>query len=353
MKWSVMGLVLLAVVAAVCAAVLVGSLRAGLRGAAAQEVESAVVKVLVAAKDMPAMSVVDAGAIREKQVARDQAPEEFISNPVQAIGKVLALPMAEGQPFSSGCFASEGTGMQLAAALPQGMRAVSISLTQHSGLDGLLYPGSVVDVLASFQVNAEKDKLQEAVSAVLIQGVEVLAVEDRTVVSDTGKDSTDSALGRASQYGRKRKVTLLVTPKQAEALQLAMEHGRLSLAMRNPLDATPSRRKGTFLSELSEDFAQLSREMGSGARRQPPSALPQWAGVGAGGWSWPWRPQGATPPTTQPAVRGPLAPPAPPVHVDQPPDAGLAGSGKWETVVLRGGKARKQSFPVREENEEH
>lgn len=44
-------------------------------------------------------------------------------------------------------------------------------------------------------------------------------------------------------------VTLMVDPKQAEALQLAAENGTISLAIRNPLDETQADIEGTVLSQ--------------------------------------------------------------------------------------------------------
>jgi hypothetical protein len=46
-------------------------------------------------------------------------------------------------------------------------------------------------------------------------------------------------------------VTLLVDPKQAEILQLAMQAGAISLAMRNPLDAAQEARRLTRAREIS------------------------------------------------------------------------------------------------------
>ena len=63
-----------------------------------------------------------------------------------------------------------------------------------------------------------------------------LAIEQQTVVSP-GKtvSEMENVSSRATDV---RCVTLLVDSRQANALQLAMEQGVLSLALRNPLDAT-------------------------------------------------------------------------------------------------------------------
>jgi pilus assembly protein CpaB len=329
MRWSIVGLVLLGVIAAVCAAVLVMAVRASGRGAPAAKVQGpGEVEVVVAAKAMPALSVVDTKSVLVEKVAASEAPPGFIANPVQVIGKVLAAPMVEGQAFTPNCFATGGRGPQLAAALPKGMRAVCVSLAEHTGLEALLYPGSVVDVLASFRVPSARSGQSEALSTTLIQGVEVLAIEDETVMSD--REAKEERPLRPA--GRRRNITLLVTSRQATALQLAMEYGSLSLAMRNPLDTVGTSEKATLLSELSEALA---------SREGPPAPAPVATGMAPV----------APPVVGPPAIAVTPAPVGPAVVVGPPPPPELVSSRpgeqeRWETVVIRGGKTEKQSFPM-------
>ena len=71
-----------------------------------------------------------------------------MTNPVQVVGKVLTRPMAEGEVFTKSNFSSD-KGVSFAAAITEGKRAVTISLQDHNGMAGILYPGSVVDVLVT------------------------------------------------------------------------------------------------------------------------------------------------------------------------------------------------------------
>jgi len=105
-----------------------------------------------------------------------------------------------------------------------------------------------VDVLASFKLSSRDQSKGQALSTTLLQGIQVLAVDNVSVVSkkDDRKDST-----RKANYSGNRKimVTLMVNPRQAEALQLAQEYGKISVAMRNPLDRNPVDGDTTVLSE--------------------------------------------------------------------------------------------------------
>ncbi|MHC4758893.1 MAG: Flp pilus assembly protein CpaB, partial [Planctomycetota bacterium] len=126
------------------------------------------------------------------------------------------------------------------------MRAVSVMLPKEAVSGGLLYPGCVVDVIASFRLSgAYKDKGQ-AISTTLLHAVQVLAVDKKTIVSKQENLPKSTTPQRSS--GRIT-VTLMVDPKQAEALQLAIRHGTISLAMRNPLDKYAVDIDPTVLSE--------------------------------------------------------------------------------------------------------
>ncbi len=261
MKLSTIGLLVAGVLAAVCAAVLVASFRAGGEGNGRQSgpVEA---RIVLAAKNLPAMTVVEADCIVEKTVLRGQVPPNSFSDPANVTGKVLSLSMVQGQVFTKACFAKEGAGLHLAVKLPAGMRAVSILLSGDSALETIIYPGSIVDVLASFQLQREGAGRREAVSTVLLQGVQVLAVDDYTLGSPDRPQEGKPAKSRR----RSRLVTLKVDIAQAEALQLAKAHGTVSLALRNPRDASHAGEYRTRLSELSAGrLVGLARSVGKQA----------------------------------------------------------------------------------------
>jgi pilus assembly protein CpaB len=236
MKLAVVGLTFLGLVAAVSAAFLISTLRMSPDMLPhSGRPDPSEVEVLVATGPAPAMSVVDGKQVTTKKMPRAQAPAGFISNPVEVVGKVLAIPIVEGQAFTEMCFAS-GASAQLAAAIPKGKRAVGISVTDYGGLDGLLYPGSVVDVMLALKPDSSlgQNSRRGPLTMTLLQSVEVLAIERQTVVSSDKSSGIDGLL----RSNNTRKVTLLVDTKQTKILQLAMGEGTLSLAMRNPLDGT-------------------------------------------------------------------------------------------------------------------
>jgi pilus assembly protein CpaB len=245
MKWAMIVLVLLGILAAICASILVNTLRTQESGRGNRASDR---QVVLAAESLPAMSVVNAVHVSQNATPKKKLPAGYLTDPVQAIGGVLAVPVVKGQILTWSCFVSEGTGAQLAAALPHGMRAISVPIASHSVTGGLLYPGCIVDVLAAFRLRYVGRNKGQAISTTLLHEIQVLAVEGTSVVSESAKRQKDPA----ELNGPKNKnltVTLMVNPRQAEALQLAAEHGRISLAMRNPLDKSPVDINATVLSE--------------------------------------------------------------------------------------------------------
>jgi pilus assembly protein CpaB len=313
MRWQFLGLLLIGVVAAVCAAVLVASLKTA--PVTMQQVQAPApqappeVEIVVATKALDRMTTIKEDMLKTAKVPAEAAPDGAYPSPVALIGKILVAPVVAGQPFTKSCFAASGPGVHLAATLPEGMRAMSVSLSDYSSMDGLLYPGCAVDVLASFDMRSKADDKEAGViSTTILRGVQVLAIEDKTAVSSSEKPED-----RAVRSDRHRRVTLMVTPHQAEELQLAMEHGMISLAMRNPQDMK-------LVNSDDKDITSL-KEM------------------------------------------GPTPPPAPaqvivekPVYIERPapvpPANGEAAKAEprkippWQVQIFKGGERTDKSFPV-------
>jgi len=245
--------------------------------------------VVVAARDLDAFTVVRAGDVEVVTSRTDTAPRNALPDPLAVVGRVLAEPMVAAQPFVPDLFVEDGSALHLARSLGPGQRAMSLTLDDGAGLDPLLYPGSVVDVLATF-VREDGDP----VTITLLESIRVLAIGTRTVVDPF-------AGGRTRLVDRARPtVSLLVDGEQAAKLKLAKEEGRLSLTLRDPEDETLAATPGaqTGLAQLSPALAP------------PPDPGPD------------------------------PSPPAPPEVAATPPPR--------ELVILRGSERETKTFPTTE-----
>jgi len=245
MKWGIVILVILGIVAAACAALLVGVMGTG-SSAAAKGPQG--FEVVVAKRSLPAMTAVTLDDFVKQMVSKNELPQgQATASPTRVVGRVLSVPVVEGQVLTESCFIADGTGAQLAAALPDGMRAFTVNLNTKAVPDRLLlYPGCVVDVLFSAKLSSQ-DIRGQALSATILRGIQVLAVQGESVVSNPEAEEGRQAQTRRATSGLQ--VTLLVDSKQAEALQLACDNGNISLAVRNPLDKSLGEMDATVLNQ--------------------------------------------------------------------------------------------------------
>ena len=91
LRWSIIGLALVGVVAAFCAALLVSSLRVNSAHATRDDAGHQV-HILVASRTLRALSVISSDDVTVKTVESHEAPKDYLSDPVQAIGKVFVVP---------------------------------------------------------------------------------------------------------------------------------------------------------------------------------------------------------------------------------------------------------------------
>lgn len=258
MKWSVVVLLVLGVVAAICAALLVISMRGGGGGGTNFAQDGGEVRegsYVVASRDLAARTVVETSAVEVLTTSSKEVPVGAYSQAANVVGQVLRRPLKKGQPFDQSCFTSEGTGVVLAGALQEGKRAVSVPLSDSGGVEALLYPGCMVDVLCVMNLKDDEGLGDQPMSMTLLQGIYVLAVGGQTVVTPVNPD--EKAL---APRGPAATVTVLVDTKQAEMLYLARLRGSVSVSLRNPMDTIEVGTQGTRLPSLSPLFADVEKK---------------------------------------------------------------------------------------------
>ncbi|MDB5293227.1 MAG: hypothetical protein JWL69_4468 [Phycisphaerales bacterium] len=324
MKLAVVGLCLLGVIAAACAAFLVNGLRGTtVLAVASHDHEIKIeqnpdVSVLYVTRPVAAMTVVDGSMVTSKLMPKKDAPIGYVTSSVEVVGKIVSTPLVAGQPFTKACFAEMTGPRQLAAVIPKGKRAVGISVTDYAGLEGLIYPGSMVDVMVSFRASDGGSAMthRDATTTTLLENIQVLAFDQQTVVSPGRLVGEGDGQIRA---GGSRRVTLLVDTKQAKALEIGMEQGTLSLALRNPLDSGDADKESVSVHSLMGDEPPIGL-------RVPPAEL---------GKAWD---------ATLRTVMGPFGKRAD--GGDKGPDTRPAEAPHWDTTVLHGTQVEVRSFPL-------
>lgn len=207
------------------------------RTMAATNAAATTVEVLVTAHDIEAGASLEAGDLRwQAWPASAVSPGWQVRGhrPASLVGRIMPMRLAAGVPVTSAMSKAAGNGSGFAAAIRPGWRAATIAVTPAAGLAGFVAPGDHVDVLL-VQTLGNRRTAQTLLADLGVLGVDQRQRADRTLVaplaaaSDVIADAT-----RASGSTPPDLVTLEVTPRQAEALAIAAELGKLSLVLRGP-----------------------------------------------------------------------------------------------------------------------
>jgi pilus assembly protein CpaB len=213
----VLGLALLFGIAA--GYIVLEALRSPVATAATQS--AATRPVVVAARDLPAGTILRPVDLKVVPWPANLAPASYPADESAVVGRGLITNVSADEPLLEAKMAGRGEGGGLSIVIPEGMRAVSVKVDEVIGVAGFVLPGTRVDVLATFDVGANR---QDAVTRVILQNVEALAAGQTTQHDAQGKPKTVPV------------ITLLVSPEQAEDLTLASTRGRIQLALRGTLD---------------------------------------------------------------------------------------------------------------------
>ena len=241
-------------VATVTAAVASFGVYAAVKSIPVREVEVAHTFVAVAARNLPTGS-----RITEKDVKLVAWPEK---NPVPGafselkpvLDRGLVAAVGENEPLTETKLAPIGSGAGLPPSIPPGMRAMSVKVDEVIGVAGFVVPGTRVDLVVTLRGTSQTE---EPMSRTVAGNVLVLT-------AGTKFDQEQAKDGKAQPS---TVVTLAVSPSDAERVALASSEGKISLALRNPLDVAPTETTGV-------QVAALRHGMGAAPPPAPVKARP-------------------------------------------------------------------------------
>jgi pilus assembly protein CpaB len=149
--------------------------------------------------------------------------------------------------------------------IPEGMRAISVRVNEVVGVAGFVVPGTRVDVLVTVRSEGTNN---EPMTRTVVSRVEVL----------TAGTKFDQEKSRDGEPIPTSVVTLAVLPEDGERIALASNEGKITLALRNPLDVASTETRGVRLAALMrgtgpEPVVDPARNRVV-ARRPPPTPPP-------------------------------------------------------------------------------
>lgn len=180
-------------------------------------------QMVVAAKALKAGTVLKAEDLKIINWPASQLPPGAHRNPQEVIGNTVFDPMAPEEPVLNARLANSQSGG--GSGVPVGLRAVSVHLTDSTGVLALLHSGQKVDVQVVVSRGTKPDEVQVRT-----------ALENLTVLS------VNPVPEQGSQGQNLPVVTLLAKPSEVDVLAAADSGGRVRLALRNPLDSGTHKR---------------------------------------------------------------------------------------------------------------
>jgi pilus assembly protein CpaB len=171
--------------------------------------------VLVTMKQIESAARIDDSMIKPRSVAAGLLPPDVFTDPKTLVGRVTLMTIPPGVPITKAMLAPPGAEPGLRAKIPQGHRAVSVSVNEESAVAGFLTPGAHVDV------SAVNQKL--GTSKLILTDVEVGAVGQS--LNQVGPDGKSVKVTKS--------VTIFLRPDQVEVLNAnAGTKGTIRLALR-------------------------------------------------------------------------------------------------------------------------
>lgn len=222
------GLLVLALITGLAAAVYAASW-------VAQRGNIASTKVVVAAVDIELGSKINPQMLTTSDWPNGSLPTGTFKDMKELQDRVVRTGVMRGEPILERKLSPVGTSGGLSAVIAEGKRAMTVRVNDVVGVAGFALPGNYVDVMVNSHREGKGEDMQ--VSMTVLEQVLVLAV-----AQEASRDETKPKVVSA--------VTLELSPTDAEKLDLARSVGTLSLVLRNQLDKKSVATNGITRAEL-------------------------------------------------------------------------------------------------------
>jgi Flp pilus assembly protein CpaB len=171
--------------------------------------------LVVAAKPLKAGTVLGSDDVKTIPWPAAELPKGNYGKVDDVVGSTVFDSIGDGEPVLESRLASSTSAG--GAGVPSGMRAVSVHVTDSTGVLGLLRSGQMVDV------QVVRGKLPDVQVRTALEDLRVLSVIPQPELTSQGVNLPV--------------VTVLATPADADVLAAADSGGRIRLTLRNSLDA--------------------------------------------------------------------------------------------------------------------
>lgn len=199
--------------------------------------------VVVTRADVTAGSALDESMVQQVAVPLKYRQPQTFPTVQEVVGRVAVVPIAAGSQVAGSMLADAGA-EALSFEVPRGRRAVAITVSDATGVGGLVRPGNFVDIFGTFEFGRptgfQSGQLvyadEKTEVRLLMQNIFVVAV-NRELRRERIAEET-SGQPPPERQAALQTVTLMVEPSRAQELILAEQVGDLTLTLRSSLDST-------------------------------------------------------------------------------------------------------------------
>ena len=151
------------------------------------------------------------------------------ADPCRPVDRGVIAPIAENEPVTTLKVAGPEAGAGLPPMIPAGMRAISVRVNEVVGVAGFVLPGTRVDVLVA--VGTAASDSNEPMARTVVSNVQVLTAGTRFDQAEA-KNGQSQKVGGGDAGGAARR---------RRAHRAGHDRRELSLVLRNPVDADPTK----------------------------------------------------------------------------------------------------------------
>jgi len=198
------------------------------------------VTVIVASRDINEFEEIQDKMLQPIAIPKKFAQPDSNDRAETFIGAVATAPIKKGEQMLMTKVLLKGADTGLAAQVAISRRAVSIPVSDITGVTKLLKPGDRVDLVSNIQYKAPGG--QESEVKTVLQNIHVLAVGEviqNKIPEAFEKDALSGGRKAVNLRGSRgfSTVTVEVTPQEAQSIIWGISNGsEIYLTLRNPVD---------------------------------------------------------------------------------------------------------------------
>ncbi|MHC1717127.1 MAG: Flp pilus assembly protein CpaB [Acidaminococcaceae bacterium] len=183
--------------------------------------------VIVAKTNIAPKTAITDDMIKEVSVPKDYIQPNALKEKKMVVGSITRETVISGEQITSRRLVVAGKTSGFTGIIPKDKRAMTVAVTEETGVAGFPKPGDYVDVVVTF----DQQELGEPVSQIILQNLQVLATNHETEGGETAAASAN-AKASGTTASKTNTVTLAVNPQEATQLALSDEKGKVRLALR-------------------------------------------------------------------------------------------------------------------------